>query len=85
MTRILILLGDLWPCPFCGHSAEHIKLDEPEGSVNWGGEIIACSVCGVATAVVFGIKKSALEHLAELWNRRTPHLHPERNVEVTDD
>ena len=60
----------LLPCPFCGGAPKHEKLNDPEGSWNWGGEVISCTECLASTAVVFPLKQVAGDHLILLWNRR---------------
>lgn len=59
------------PCPFCGGDAEHIRLDEPKDSLNYGGAVICCLRCQVSTPVMFSSKESALGPLLRVWNRRS--------------
>ena len=56
-------MNELLPCPFCGHDAERLTLDEPE---NEGGDVICCTRCQASSRVEFGRK----ETVVEAWNRR---------------
>jgi hypothetical protein len=57
------------PCPFCG-SADVRKMSM--AGADEGGFIVECAnrMCGVSTPIVFAIKESPDEKLADIWNRR---------------
>lgn len=53
----------LLPCPFCGGEAKRLELEDSE---NFGGSVIACTVCDACSRVYFGEKVG----LVESWNTR---------------
>ena len=59
-------MEELRSCPFCGHDAERIDLDDDETNPNYGGSFIMCPECLASSKIVFGEKVG----LEEAWNRR---------------
>lgn len=60
---------ELQPCPCCGAAPTFNRCDD-EQSVNFAGQWIECTGCGLSTTLMVPIMDAVEGQLAELWNRR---------------
>lgn len=58
---------NLFPCPFCGATAEMIECDEPS---NKGGNAVQCTGCLASSRVHFSDKEDGRQFAADAWNKR---------------
>ena len=65
----------LKPCPFCGGDAYFgvVGIDGgDEDDPNFGGRYIQCDTCNASTMLMFPLKESVDQALADAWNARHP-------------